>query len=376
MARTRSVSPLHRPKLCQTLVMTTRQINENVPTDVSSDARFTEFLQQRLGPYCAFNAVNRAQVWQWCAAMGEGSPLYLDPAYQQATEFAGAGVVAPPAMLQMWTMRDINDAHAPGSTEAHPYPHMQALEAAGFADNVAVGYDLHFHRYLTDGETVQHYKSVASISPLKQTQLGEGHFFTDRMEYLDGAGAGFEDAFITYFQYRARAAENNQSTVHRDEETQAKSSDAGVTDVETPWVTDYKDIDPMVLEPGLALPILHVPITRRLIVGGAIATQDFTPVHHDFPAARAAGMPDIFMNILTSCGLSARYLGDWAGPASRLRRLSFKLMTPNLPGDVMRFQGSVSGLQRSDLSTDVEVEFAGINASGPHISGTAQLRLP
>ncbi|MEM0954288.1 MAG: MaoC family dehydratase N-terminal domain-containing protein [Pseudomonadota bacterium] len=335
----------------------------------SGTAAFDAFLEQRLGPYQAFNPVSRTQIWQWCSVMGERSPLYLDAEYQRDTEFSGRGAVAPPAMLQMWTMRDINDAHAPGSTDAHPYPHMQTLEAAGFLDNVAVGYDLHFHRYLTEGETVQHYKSVASISSLKQTQLGEGHFFTDKMEYLDGGGKCFAEAFITYFQYRpiegAMAADAEQS-----------SAAGAVEPKEDSWVPDYQDLDVSVLTPGVSLPTLAIPITHRLLVGGAIATQDFTPVHHDVPAARAAGMADIFMNILTSCGLSARYLGDWAGPGSRLQRLSFKLMTPNFPGDVMRFQGRVSALERLDQGASIGLEFAGLNAAGPHISGSAQLWLP
>ncbi|MEE4659679.1 MAG: MaoC family dehydratase N-terminal domain-containing protein [Halieaceae bacterium] len=333
----------------------------------SADASgFDHLLGQRLGPYCGFNPVSRTQIWQWCQAMGEGSPLYLDEAYQRGTEFAGKGAVAPPAMMQMWTMRDINDAYAPGSTDAHPYPHMQALEAAGFPDNVAVGYDLHFHRYLTEGETVQHYKSVASISPLKKTQLGEGHFFTDRMEYLDGEGALFAEAFITYFQYRAAPGEREQAG------SSGQAAEAAAADG---WHTAYEDVDATTLQEGMSLPELVIPVTHRLIVGGAIATQDYVPVHHNLPAARAAGMPDIFMNILTTCGLSARYLGDWAGPASRLRRLTFKLMTPNHPGDVMSFQGRLKQLEEDQEATLATVEFAGSNARGPHVMGSAQLKL-
>ncbi len=328
-------------------------------------------MQQRLGPYRGFNPVSRTQIWQWCSAIGEGSPLYLDAAYQANTEFAGKGAVAPPAMMQMWTMRDINDDYAPGSTDAHPYPLMAALEQAGFPDNVAVGYDLHFHRYLTEGDEVHHYKSVAKVSDLKRTQLGEGHFFTDRMEYLDQHGELFAEAFITYFQYRANAqAEQSQGT---------GSERASTADEETPtsaWQSDYSDRTAADLSAGMELPELTVPITHRLIVGGAIATQDFIPVHHDLPAAQAAGMPDIFMNILTSCGLSARYLSDWAGPASRLKQLSFKLMTPNHPGDRMVFGGRIDELNANESGTEVALSFSGSNARGPHVMGSAIMKLP
>ena len=50
------------------------------------------------------------------------------------------------------------------------------------------------------------------------------------------------------------------------------------------------------------LPELRVPLTSSLIVAGALASRDFTPVHHDKAAAQAAGMQDVFMNILTTEG--------------------------------------------------------------------------
>ena len=43
------------------------------------------------------------------------------------------------------------------------------------------------------------------------------------------------------------------------------------------------------VEVGDALPKLDIDITPSLIVGGAIASRDFTPVHHDVAAAQAQG---------------------------------------------------------------------------------------
>ena len=70
---------------------------------------------------------------------------------------------------------------------------------------------------------------------------------------------------------------------------------------------------------GDALPELAIPLTTSLIVSGAIASRDFTPVHHDKAAAQASGVPDVFMNILTTNGLVGRYVTDWAGPESMVR---------------------------------------------------------
>ena len=92
---------------------------------------------------------------------------------------------------------------------------------------------------------------------------------------------------------------------------------------------------------GDALPPLSIAITPSLIVGGAIASRDFTPVHHDADAARAQGMQNVFMNILTTNGLVGRFVTDWAGRDAQLAGVSIKLGAPNLPGDTMKLSGTV-----------------------------------
>lgn len=125
---------------------------------------------------------------------------------------------------------------------------------------------------------------------------------------------------------------------------------------------------------GDALPPLVIPITVPLIAGGAIATRDYFPGHHDLEAARALGSPHIFMNILTTNGLVQRFVEAWSGPQGRLASLKIKLGAPNYPGDTMTFTGSVSDKRDSDRS--VEVTLKGSNSMGSHVSGTVRVHLP
>jgi acyl dehydratase len=111
-----------------------------------------------------------------------------------------------------------------------------------------------------------------------------------------------------------------------------------------------------------------------MIVGGALVSRDFTPVHHDKQAAQAAGMQDVFMNILTTNGLVGRYVTDWAGADARIKAVSIKLGTPNLPGDRMTLSGEVKN--KNDSTGTVEVEIAGKNAWGNHVTGTVTVALP
>ena len=125
---------------------------------------------------------------------------------------------------------------------------------------------------------------------------------------------------------------------------------------------------------GDELPELRVPLTSSLIVAGAVASRDFTPVHHDKAAAQAAGMQDVFMNILTTEGWVSRFVTDWAGPDAQIRKLSLKLGAPNLPGDTMTMVGSVKS--KDDAAGELTVEIAGKNGWGNHVTGTVRLALP
>jgi acyl dehydratase len=125
---------------------------------------------------------------------------------------------------------------------------------------------------------------------------------------------------------------------------------------------------------GDELPTVEIPITAALIVSGALASRDFTPVHHDTAAAKATGAQDIFMNILTTNGLVGRFVTDWAGPDATVKQVGIKLGAPNHPGDTMKLVGSVQA--KDDASHEIRVQLVGKNGWGNHVEGTVTLTLP
>jgi acyl dehydratase len=125
---------------------------------------------------------------------------------------------------------------------------------------------------------------------------------------------------------------------------------------------------------GDQLPALDIDLTTSLIVGGAIASRDFTPVHHDKAAAQATGMQDVFMNILSTNGLVGRFVTDWTGADASIKNVAIKLGTPNLPGDTMKLSGVVKSVDGA--SRLVEVDVVGKNAWGNHVEGTVTVELP
>ena len=130
------------------------------------------------------------------------------------------------------------------------------------------------------------------------------------------------------------------------------------------------------VEVGAALPELVVELTPTRIVAGAIASHDFQDVHHDTGAAKSRGLPDIFMNILTTNGYVSRFVTDWAGPDVFLRKVSIRLGVPNVAGDSMRMTGSVTSAEVVDGEGVLGVEVKGTNGKGEHVTAEVSLVLP
>lgn len=126
---------------------------------------------------------------------------------------------------------------------------------------------------------------------------------------------------------------------------------------------------------GEKIPAKDIPVTAAMIVGGAVASRDFTTVHHDRKAAQSGGLPDIFMNILTSNGLMGSYVTNWAGAESTTRKIDLKLGAPNLPGFVMTITGEVKAKDNDSGVIDIEV-IGENNVWGMHMQGTVQVQLP
>jgi len=125
---------------------------------------------------------------------------------------------------------------------------------------------------------------------------------------------------------------------------------------------------------GTKLPELAIDITTTGIIAGAIASRDYTPVHHDKAAAQSQGLQDVIMNILTTNGLVGRYVTDWAGSDAIIKGVAIKLGAPNLPGDTMKMRGTVTA--KDELEATIKIDVVGTNTWGDHVTGTVAVALP
>lgn len=459
-----------------------------------------EEMRARIGqsgaPYVARDPVNQPMIRHWCDAMEDHNPVHTDP--EAAARSCHGQIVAPPAMLNAWTMQGLVPRAPVDETRPDPASAVYtALDAAGYSSVVATNSEHAYPRYLRLGELVRGVATLKDVSEEKRTGLGIGHFVTTETEYRNQADDVVGRMLFRILKFKpgtGRTAPGGDAeagaaparplrpspgvsrdtrffweglevgelriqrcagckTLHHppvvrcpgcggyDLDWQVASGRGrvyshvepvhprfpafgdgyvvGLVELEegTRLITNIVDVDPERVEvgmpvelvvrrenserplplfrparperrtttlrfgealPGTSLAPCPVPITATLIVAGAIASRDYQDVHHDRELAVMRGSPDIFMNILTTSGLCARYVTDWAGPEAVLRRLAIRLGAPNYPHDTMTMEGAVTAAKRHDAGDGGTLELAirGYNRLGDHVTGTVELELP
>jgi uncharacterized OB-fold protein/acyl dehydratase len=133
-------------------------------------------------PTVARDPVNQPMIHHWTDAIGDKNPIYVD---DEAARAAGHdGIVAPPAMIQVWTMMGLGRSRSDDDPLARA---MKLFDDAGYVGVVATNCDQTYHRYLRPGEQVAMSAEIVSIIGPKQTALGEGYFINQKIRWHVGA---------------------------------------------------------------------------------------------------------------------------------------------------------------------------------------------
>jgi acyl dehydratase len=167
------------------------------PTHQLCGATLDEQLQRLVGtpvghaaPVVGPDPVNQPMIRHWVAAFDDWNPVYSDPDFATASRFGE--IVAPPLMLQTWTMATpklTGIAERGGSpVESRKTPVLDLLDGAGYVATLAANSEFEIMRYLRLGDVVSTTTEIESISDRKQTRVGSGYFVTWVTTYRDGDG--------------------------------------------------------------------------------------------------------------------------------------------------------------------------------------------
>jgi uncharacterized OB-fold protein/acyl dehydratase len=132
-------------------------------------------------PRVGRHPVNQPMVDHWLDAIGDKNPIYVDET--AATAAGHPGLVAPPAMIQVWTMMGL------GGVRPDDDPLSKILDLfdeAGYIGVVATNCEQTYHRYLRPGEEVSVAAELTDVVGPKRTALGEAFFITQTITWSVG----------------------------------------------------------------------------------------------------------------------------------------------------------------------------------------------
>ena len=148
--------------------------------DIQAEAERVK-AEARNKPRIGRHPVNQPMVDHWLDAIGDENPIYVD---ESAAKAAGhPGIVAPPAMIQVWTMMGL------GGVRPDDDPLGKIIELfddAGYVGVVATNCEQTYHRYLRPGEEVSIAAELTDVIGPKQTALGESFFINQKITWAVG----------------------------------------------------------------------------------------------------------------------------------------------------------------------------------------------
>ncbi|MFT4826009.1 MAG: putative OB-fold protein [Halioglobus sp.] len=128
--------------------------------------------------------VNPAMIRQWAEIMEEESAIYYDEDAAAAT--SKGGIIAPPSMLQAWSMTGYSMAGNPPADEQRDLH--ATFDEYGFTGVLGTNTTTEMYRDLRPGDAVIAHTVIDNISEQKATARGIGYFIETLTEFTDQNG--------------------------------------------------------------------------------------------------------------------------------------------------------------------------------------------
>ena len=318
--------------------------------------------------------VNEYLIRHWCEMIEDGNPLYMDTDYARSRGFRS--VIAPPGAFMTAFSMQFRWPWPPGGREPAPHIHYHIKEALDLPVGIIGSVELEFGVPLQVGDRISISQRLVSVSPWKKTRVGEGHFWTMDRFYRNQKGELVARERMGAFGY-GRESETKQPEVKS-----AGGWSPAVEECIQGEKTGYKVPDPKDrfwedVQEGEELPKLVMPITFTRCVYLASATRDFSPQHsnRDYAQNRSK-TKDVFVNTPFNVGMVGRFMTDWAGPKSTIRKVTVNMRQNVCAGDDMIITGKVTKkyVQDGDHRVDLDIMIA--TQAGPATPCGGTLSLP
>ena len=337
----------------------------------------------------------------WVETVEDGNPLYTDADYARSRGFKN--IIAQPGML-ICTLTLPYRWPWPEGYQSRRLIHFQLKEFLELPVGILSNYEAHFFRPIEIGDRINTTTRLMSISDWKRTRLGEGYFTMIETNYFNQRKELLCRAHTTLFSYggtvtrgeadaeNATAAKSKRvapSTLEDQAPQEPPTSDAitggwhnGTEECLESWRTGYQPKPPAELyfediEVGDTLPELVMPITVTRCSFMASASRDFAPQHHNtWYAHNKSKAREMFLGTHFNMGMMSRFMTDWGGPLSTVRRIQFRMFRTIGAGEDYMMSGKVIKKYEKNEEQLVDLEITIETDRGPAYAASGTLALP
>ncbi len=180
-------------------------------------------------PRAGRDPVNQPMINSWVEAIGDSNPIYVDEGAARAV--GHPGIVAPPAMIQVWTMFGLGGERP---TDDPMGPIMKLFDDNGYIGVVATNCEQTYHRYLQPGEQVSIASEMGDVVGPKQTGLGEGWFINQHIVWRVG-DEDVAEMNWRILKFKPRESQDTTSSVPEDLDADAMMRPSESKDTKFFW---------------------------------------------------------------------------------------------------------------------------------------------
>ncbi len=336
----------------------------------------------------------------WNETVEDGNPLYNDRAYARSRGFKD--IIAQPGMIICTLVLPYRWPMPNGRHKTRQLLHFELKDLLELPVGILANYEMLFFRPVEIGDRLSSTGRLVEISPFKQTRLGGGYFSKLETSYYNQRDELVSQAHTNLFSYggaleeldagnlaEARAKRATPSTLADQAPNPPPDADwlnggwhNATEEMLESWRTGWTPVTPAELywesvEEGDALPDLLMPITVTRCAFMASASRDFAPQHHNtWYCHNKSGVREMFLGTHFNLGMLSRFMTDYGGPLSIVRRIQLQMMRTIGAGEDYKMSGVITKKWENNGEKLVDMDIAIETQLGPAYRCSGSLALP
>lgn len=338
----------------------------------------------------------------WIETVEDGNPLYHDREYARSRGFKD--IVAQPGMIICTLVLPYRWPMTTGFHRTRELLHFEVKELLELPVGILANYEMFFHRHVEIGDRLSSTGRLVEISPFKRTRLGGGYFTKLETVYYNQRDELVAEAHTNLFSYGGADHTGGERDAGKEREAQARRAKPSTLEDQAPnpppaahwldggwhnateemlesWRTGWAPKKPAELywedvQEGDAMPELLMPITVTRCCFMASASRDFAPQHHNtWYAHNKSNTREMFLGTHFNMGMLSRFMTDYGGPLSTVKRIQLKMMRTIGAGEDYRMSGVVTRKweKAGEKLVDMDIEIDTQLGPGYRCSGTLAL---